>query len=101
MQTVMLRLLIAGLVTLLCIVAAEAHAFLSQAVPPVGGAVSGSPPEIRITFTEAIEPAFSRIELTTADGQPIRAGPAVVDPRNSTQLVLTLPRLGPGRYRVR
>lgn len=80
---------------------AEAHAFLSQAAPPVGGVVSAPPREIRLTFTESIEPAFSRIALTTADGQPIAAGPATVDPSNSTQLVLKLPPLAPGRYRVR
>jgi methionine-rich copper-binding protein CopC len=85
----------------LTIVSAEAHAFLSQAAPPVGGVVSVSPREIRLTFTEGIEPAFSRIELGTADGQPISTGTATVDRRDSAQLVLPLPPLAPGRYRVR
>lgn len=94
-----LRLLLA-LVLSLAAAAADAHAFLSQAAPPVGGVVPAPPSEIRITFSEAIEPAFSRIELTTADGQPIGTAPAAVDPRDQTQLVLPLPRLGAGRYRV-
>ena len=86
--------------TSLCgIAAAVAHAFLSQAVPAVGGVVA-APQEIRITFTEGIEPAFSGAELADAAGKPIRAGPATVDPGNNTQLVLPLPPLAPGRYKV-
>src|SRR4051812_10617433 len=80
---------------------ALAHAFLSQTAPPVGGVVSAPPREIRLTFSEGIEPAFSRIALSTADGQPIATGPATVDPNDNTQLVLVLPPLAPGRYRVR
>ena len=63
--------------------------------------MSVAPREIRLTFTEGIEPAFSRIELATAEGQPIGTGPATVDPRDNTQLVLPLPPLAPGRYRVK
>src|ERR1700730_11369432 len=53
-------------------VAAVAHAFLNQAVPPVGGTVAASPPEIRLYFSEAIEPRFSGIELTSLDGRPVK-----------------------------
>ena len=81
--------------------AALAHAFLSQAVPPVGGTVPASPKEIRLTFSEAIEPSFSGIDLATGDGRIIATGPAFVDPGNDKQLVLALPRLVPGRYRDR
>jgi methionine-rich copper-binding protein CopC len=82
-------------------VSAGAHAFLTQAVPPVGGTVSVAPREVRLIFSEGIEPAFSRIELTRADGQPLSTGPATVDPRDNTQLVLALPPLALGRYRVK
>src|SRR5215213_6201386 len=94
------RLLIASVLSLLG-VSAWAHAFLIQAVPPVGGTISAAPREVRLTFSEGIEPAFSRIELATAAGQPIGTAPATVDPRDNTQLVLALPPLPPGRYRVR
>ena len=69
-------------------VPAGAHAFLSQAVPPVGGVVPAPPREIRLTFSEGIEPAFSRIELARRTDRPIGTGPARVDPRDNTQLVL-------------
>jgi methionine-rich copper-binding protein CopC len=100
MQQTTTRLLTAILVSLTGAAAADAHAFLSQAVPPVGGVISASPSEIRITFTDGIEPAFSGIELASAEGQPIKTGPATVDPRDNTQLVLPVLRLGPGQYRV-
>ena len=78
-----------------------AHAFLNQAIPPVGGTVPASPKEIRLTFGEAIEPSFSGIDLAAGDGRIIASGPAFVDPGNNNQLVLALPQLVPGRYRVR
>jgi len=77
------------------------HAFLNEAAPIVGGTVPTSPKEIRLTFTEAIERRFSGIELATGDGRTVATGPAVVDPTNERQLVLPLPPLAPGRYRVR
>jgi hypothetical protein len=82
-------------------VAAVAHAFLNQAVPPVGGTVAASPPEIRLYFSEAIEPRFSGIELTSLDGRPVKTGPSTVDPRDQMQFVLPVePALPSGRYKV-
>jgi methionine-rich copper-binding protein CopC len=79
---------------------ALAHAFLTQAAPPVGGTVPASPKEIRLTFSEGIEPRFSGIDLATGDGRTVAAGAAAVDPANDKQLVLVLPPLAAGRYRV-
>src|ERR1700730_7128976 len=82
-------------------VAAVAHAFLNQAIPPVGGTVAASPPEIRLYFSEAIEPRFSGIELTSLDGRPVKTGPSTVDPRDQMQLVLPVkPALPSGRYKI-
>jgi len=79
---------------------ALSHAFLTEATPRVGGTVRASPREIRLTFTEAVEPRFSGIDVTAAGGHPIGTGPAVVDPANDKQLVLALSPLAPGTYRV-
>lgn len=92
--------LLAAVTGSLSAVGALAHAFLDHAVPPVGGTVPASPKEIRLTFTEAIEPRFSGIDLATADGREIATGAAAVDPGNDKQLVLMVPPLTPGRYRV-
>src|SRR5437868_1151074 len=80
--------------------AAFAHAFLSGAAPAVGTTVPAPPKEIRLTFSEAIEPRFSGVELATGDGRRVTTGSAVADPANDRQLVLVLPPLVPGRYRV-
>jgi copper resistance protein C len=92
--------LLAAVTGSLSAVGALAHAFLDHAVPPVGGTVPASPKEIRLTFTEAIEPRFSGIDLTTGDGGVTATGAAAVDPGNDKQLVLMAPPLTPGRYRV-
>jgi methionine-rich copper-binding protein CopC len=80
---------------------AEAHAFLEHASPPVGGTASAPPKEIRLQFSEAIEPAFSHIKLATKAGDAVEIGPVSIDPNNSTQLVAAVPfALAPGAYKV-
>ena len=96
----MLRLLLAAVAVGIPAMTALAHAFLNQATPPVGGTVATSPKEIRLTFTEGVEPRFSGIELATNDGQAIATGPAIRDPGDDKQLVLAVPPLAPGRYKV-
>jgi copper resistance protein C len=80
---------------------AEAHAFLMHANPPVGSTVRESPKEIRLYFSEEIEPVFSGIGLATKAGEKIETGPASVDPNDRSQFfaALTVP-LAPGIYRV-
>jgi methionine-rich copper-binding protein CopC len=81
--------------------AAEAHAFLIHANPPVGSTVHESPKEIRLYFSEEIEPVFSGIELATKAGEKITTGPASVDPYDRSQFFATLTApLLPEIYRV-
>jgi copper resistance protein C len=96
----MWRLLLHLVATVAVIIAADAHAFLDQAVPPVGGAVPASPKEIRLTFSEGVELRFSGIELATSDGRTIATGPVAAAPGDDKQLVLVVPPLAPGRYRI-
>jgi methionine-rich copper-binding protein CopC len=76
---------------------ALAHAFLDRASPPVGGTVRTAPREVVLSFTERLEPAFSRVSVENASG-------ARVDRANSrasgNQLRVSLGSLGPGTYRV-
>lgn len=96
----MWRLVLHLVASVAVIMTAAAHAFLNQAVPPVGGAVPASPKEIRLTFSEAVEPRFSGIELATSNGRSIAIGPVATAPGDDKQLVLAVPPLAPGRYRV-
>ena len=80
--------------------AAFAHAFLDHAVPAVGATVSAAPRQVRMFFTQDLEPAFTGATIARADGRPIPTGAAMVDPQNRAELVLNLPPLAPGRYKV-
>ena len=80
--------------------AAEAHAFLDHAVPAVGSTVAGAPTQVQLFYTQDLEPAFSGATLADANGQPIATGPAVFSPQNKAEMVLNLPKLPPGHYKV-
>jgi methionine-rich copper-binding protein CopC len=73
--------------------AAEAHAFLMHANPLAGSTVRESPKEIRLYFSEEIEPVFSGIGLATKAGEKIETGPSI-----QTIAPNSLPRLP---YRLR
>jgi len=79
---------------------ADAHAFLDHAVPAVGSTVAAAPAQIDMFFTQDLEPAFTGASLADANGQPIATGAAAVDPQNKAELVLKVPRLAPGHYKV-
>jgi len=94
-QTLLFALLALALAT------AQAHARLESAVPPADGTVTYSPNEIRLTFSEPVEPALTGIALTDAAGKKVATGKAAVDPKNGAVLVVPLPQpLAPGTYKV-
>lgn len=81
--------------------AAFAHALLQKADPPVGGTVQASPKEVRIDFSEGVEPAFSGITLTASGGAAVPVGKAVVDPHNDAVMIVKVGKtLPPGTYKV-
>jgi len=80
---------------------AFAHAFLDHAVPAVGGTVSAAPKMVQMFFTQGIEPAFSGATLSGPNGQPIATDAAKTDPQNPMTLMLNLPPLAPGHYKVK
>ena len=80
---------------------AFAHALLKKALPAVGGTVSASPSEIRITFSEGVEPRFSGITLTSEAGAAAPVGKSSVDPSDNATLVTPVSGpLKPGVYTV-
>jgi len=81
--------------------AAFAHAQLEKAVPAVGGTVS-SPGEIRLEFSEGVEPKFSGVALTAEGGAAEPLGAASVDPADPKALVVRVAKtLPPGVYTVK
>ena len=81
--------------------AAWGHAFLERAQPRVGSTVKSPPSQVRVWFTEAIEPAFSTLEVVNERGERVDRGPAQVDAASRALLLVPLKPLGPGTYRVK
>ena len=79
---------------------ALAHAFVDHAVPAVGSTLHASPPEVKIWFTQKLEPPFSSVRIEDANGNVIAAAEKAVDASDHTVLSVRLPPLAPGKYRV-
>lgn len=91
---------LAALLLLLAQSHASAHAFLDHAQPRVGATVRASPPEVKIWFTQNVEPAFSTIEVRDASGAQVDKKDTHRDPQNKSLLAVSLPPLEKGTYRV-
>ncbi len=81
--------------------AAWSHAFLERAEPRVGSTVKAAPSQVRVWFTEALEPAFSTLEVVNQSGDRVDRGPARVDAASPALLQVPLKPLAPGTYRVK
>jgi hypothetical protein len=79
------------------IAGAHAHAYLDHASPLVGSSV-GAPREVRMWFTQALEPKFSGAQLRSSAGAVIGSGR--VDPADPKEMVIPVRGLAPGQYKV-
>ena len=91
----------AAFILALAATAAFAHARLDTAVPAVGGTAPSSPSQLRLKFSEAVEPRFSGVTLTDSSGAAEPLGPSTVDPADKSVLVVKVgATLKPGVYTV-
>src|SRR5213592_1966406 len=79
---------------------ARAHAVLDRAEPRVGSTVRTAPADVKLWFTERLEPAFSRVQVVNEAGERVDRADGAVDPSDPRLLRTTLVPLAPGRYRV-
>jgi copper resistance protein C len=79
---------------------AWAHAFLDHAEPKVGSTVTNSPAEIKIWFTQELEPAFSALEVQDAQGREVDKKDAHLDDKDKSLFLVSLPQLPAGTYTV-
>ena len=79
---------------------AGAHAFLDRADPRAGSTVKVPPAQVRLWFTESLEPAFSSLRVVNEAGRRVDKGDSQVDPTNLRLLRVSLPPLPPGTYKV-
>ena len=79
---------------------ASAHAEIVRSEPAAGAELATPPDKLEIWFSEAIERAFSHVELFAGDGTRIAAREPAVDAETSDRLTAALPPLAPGVYTV-
>ena len=64
--------------------AAWAHAFVDHAEPAVGSQIHGAPTQVKIWFTEKLEPALSKIQVFDTSGLEVDR-PNTSDHENAIQ----------------
>jgi copper resistance protein C len=79
---------------------APAHSVLQRAEPPVESKLKRSPTEVKLYFTERLEPAYSRFQVKDDYGGEVDREDAHVDPSNPLLLRATLQPLERGAYMV-
>jgi copper resistance protein C len=79
---------------------AFAHAYPVKQAPGAGSSVSTAQKDVSIEFDDALEPAFSSIAVTDAQGQSVTAEQATVDATDKKHMSVTLKPLAPGVYTV-
>ncbi len=89
---------ITALLTVIAATAAQAHAFLDHAEPRVGSTVPTAPRELVLSYTQNLEPAFSSVEVSDANGARVDLGKPKI---SATTMRVGLKPLSPGTYRVR
>ncbi len=98
------RLAVAWAAVAACLMApgvASAHAYLVKTVPAASQILNSSPPNIQLTYDEAVEPRFAIISVTSAAGRQETTGPVTRSPANPDTLLVPLrPHLHEGWYLI-
>jgi copper transport protein len=88
------------IVGLMAVHTASAHATLVRSDPPANSVLPAPPADIRLWFTEALEPDYSHVTLRDIHSQPLDTLPSQVDPTDSKQMFLKPGKLPEGLYTV-
>jgi len=88
-------------VYLLAASAADGHAVLLRAEPRGESKLKRVPEEVKLYFTQRLEPAYSVLRVLDARGLQVDRRDNYVDRANPVLLRATLPPLPPGTYTVR
>jgi copper transport protein len=85
-----------GLIALLLLVVlalpgvVSAHATLLRSDPPANSVAPKAPGSVRLTFSEAADPGFSRIEVYDANGRRVDQSDSHLDPTDALTLIVGL-----------
>jgi copper transport protein len=80
--------------------AAWAHAVLLRTVPVASRTINTAPPEVRLTYSEPIEPRFAIVSVTDAAARQLTSGPPQRAPGSPQTLVTPLRHTPQGWYLV-
>ena len=80
--------------------AAWAHAALLKTTPEASRTVNSAPPEVRLTYSEPVEPRFAIVSVTDAAGRQVTSGQPEAPPGSPQTLVVPLERVPEGWYLV-
>jgi len=80
--------------------AASAHAYLIKTVPAASVILNAPPPDVALTFDEAVEPRFAIISVTDVGAHSETTGPVTRSPANPDTLIVPLKKVPEGWYLV-
>ena len=90
-----------AVVALVAPMAASAHAYLTKTFPEASTVLDSPPPDVALTFDEAVEPRFAIISVTDKDGKQVATAPPRRSAANPDTLIVPLePHLPQGWYLV-
>lgn len=94
---------IAVVLVMLCVPnLAEAHAAMVRADPGPRSVAPQPPKIIRLWFNEPVEQEFANVVLESDGGMQVQGvGKPYVDSADKTLLIVPIPRLPPGKYKVK
>src|SRR5271168_5008157 len=87
----LIKLLLTACTPLLLIQDCWAHAFVDHAEPAVGSQIHSAPVQVKIWYTEKLEPALSKIQVFDSSGQEIDKRDVEIDQSNAVVLTISLP----------
>ena len=80
---------------------ASGHAYLIRTVPAASVVLNAPPPNVQLTYDEAVEPRFAIISVTNAAGKQETTAPVSRSPANPDTLVVPRrPHLPEGWYLI-
>jgi copper resistance protein C len=94
------KLLLTACTLLLLIQGSWAHAFVDHTEPAVGSQIHAAPTQVKIWFTEKLEPALSKIQVFDTSGQQVDKRDVKIDQSDAALLTVSLPGLKTGKYKV-
>lgn len=78
-----------------------AHAYLIKSVPAQRAVLFRAPVKIQLWFNERLEPRYSSLMLTTAEGKLVEIDKAEVGAEDPKQLAVSIKPLPAGRYVIK